>query len=70
MRILILSMIRMETTGSAIHCCQSRNLLRAQLGTETDLGLKDALVANPSSSAVDYFSDVFNLAKFNTSFCT
>ena len=44
--------------------------LRAQLGTETDFGLNDALVANPSSSAVDYFSDVFNLVKFNTFCCT
>ena len=47
--------------------------LRAQLGTETDLGLNDVLVAylrNPSSSAVDYFSDIFNLVKVNTSCCT
>ena len=43
--------------------------LRAQLGTETDFGLNDALVANPSSSPVDYFSDVFNLVKFNTFCC-
>ena len=38
---------------------------RAQLGTETDLGLNDvvAYLSNLSSAAVDYFSEGFNIVK-------
>ena len=43
--------------------------LREQLGSETDLGLNDvvAYLRNLPSVAVDYFTGVFNLVKFNTS---
>ena len=44
---------------------QQLQTLRAQLGTETDLGLNDVVVylRKSPSAVVDYFSEVFNLVK-------
>ena len=52
--------------------CKSRQTLRARLGTERDLRLNEvvAYLRNLPSAAVDYFSEVFKLVKFNTSCCT
>ena len=62
---LILSVIFMETTWSAIHCFHSCKLSKCRfvLRQIGDLGLNDwvAYLRNLLSAAVDYFSEVFNI---------
>ena len=71
-RNLILSVIFVETTWSAIRCCQSNKLSERSfvLRQTLDWTMKWHIwKTSPVQRTVDYSSEVSNLVKFNTSCC-
>ena len=68
---MILTVIFMETTWSVIRCCHVKAANSQSTAWYWErLNEVVAYLRNLPSAAVDYFSEVFKLVKFNTSCCT